>query len=166
MQGTYEFMSAKLLRSLRDHTTHYLHSPIDDLESFYRTAQWAAAFNNGAEGGKYEGDVIKQFRDMIAGQERNDATNMVRDELCDPTEKTMEEYGPFFAHSLPLLAEWFTKLVSLRLSWEKLVGEAAKLEDGEKKNLLHSGFLTHGYRGVAEYLELVNNHRESLMQEV
>ena len=31
----------------------YLHSPVDNLESFYHTAQGAVAFNNGASGKKH-----------------------------------------------------------------------------------------------------------------
>src|SRR5258705_1183914 len=100
MQGTYEFMSSRLVNTLRT-TKPYLHSPVDDLESFYYTAQWAVAFNDGASGGRYNGIELQDFREMIAGSEREQANAMVRDELCPiPSEA---EYGSFFAWSLSLL---------------------------------------------------------------
>ena len=65
-QGTYEFMSNKLVATLGKPRPH-LHSPVDDLQSFYYTTQWAVAFNDGTSGGKYDGPEIQDFREMIAG---------------------------------------------------------------------------------------------------
>ena len=157
-------MSRRLLRTLRD-SKPYLHSPVDDLESFYYTAQWAAAFNDGANGGRYNGSGIQQFRDMIAGQGRNDATDMVRDELR-VTRTTEVEYGPFFAHSLSLLTPWFLKRVELCLDWIHFVDRVEELDSDEREAFLRLGFLIHGYRGVAEYLELLYEHRALLKEEV
>jgi len=41
-QGTYEFMS----NWAGGNSGSCLHSPIDDLESFYHTTRWAATLNN------------------------------------------------------------------------------------------------------------------------
>jgi hypothetical protein len=54
------FMSPGLLRSVRL-SRPYLHSPADDLESFYYIMQWAAVHNDGSGAGKrsrrYPGQV-------------------------------------------------------------------------------------------------------------
>jgi len=59
-QGTYEFTSNKSVGTLR-RPRSYLSSPIDNLQSFYYTTQWAAAFNDGAGGGT-TGSRFKSFR--------------------------------------------------------------------------------------------------------
>ena len=102
---------------------------------------------------------------MIAGQGRNNATDMVLDELL-VAEEAEEEYGPFFAHSLPLLRTWFLKLADLGRDWAKVMNRARQLDGDEKDNFLRSGFLTYSHRGVAEYLELVHEHRVLLKEEV
>ena len=48
----------------------YLHSPVNNLESFYHTAQWPVAFNNGASGKKHNGGGIREFREKILGDRR------------------------------------------------------------------------------------------------
>ena len=82
----------------------YLNSPIDDLQSFYYTTQWAAASNDGAGEGRYNGIEIQEFREMIAGDKRERASSLVRDDLLPATAGV--EYGPFFAQSLALLSPW------------------------------------------------------------
>ena len=160
MQGTYEFMSNKLVNNQRTRPRKpYLHSPVDDLESFYYTAQWAAAFNDGASGGRFNGPEIQEFRKMIAGGERAQAT----DEVTSLSPRSAgAQYGPFFALSLPLLASWWSKFVALRRHWTDVLDDAS-LGDGEdREKYLRLNFYIFGYRGVAEYLELVHEHCESL----
>ena len=95
IQGTYEFMSFKLLETL-EVPEPYLHSPVDDLESFYYTAQWAVAFNDGASGGKYDGTKIRRFREKITGQNRSEAKFVVQNFVRPDTADAL--YGPFFIH--------------------------------------------------------------------
>ena len=158
-QGTYEIMSAGLVDTLR-RPGPYLHSPVDDLESFYYTAQWAVACNDGASGGKYKGTGIQRFREMIAGEERARATALVH-YVLDPV-TAEEEYGPFFAHSLTLLSPWFAKLATMVRSWNGVMHRAAKLDGKDKEKYLGSNFLIYGYRGVTEYFELLREHGASL----
>jgi len=163
-QGTYEFMSRRLVRTLWN-PSPYLHSPVDDLESFYYTAQWAAAFNDGANGGKYDGSGIETFREMIAGDMRNGAYLMVQEDLYPVRRRQAEAYGPFFAHSLAFLNPWLAKVNALGRGWDSMLEEAEELDGENKAKHLHSQFLVHGYRGVGEYFELVHEHR-ALLQEV
>ena len=152
-------MSDGLIRTLR-RPEPYLHSPVDDLESFYYTAQWAAAFNDGANGRKHDGAKIQEFREMIAGDERPLATGMVQKSL-DPL-TAGSKYGPFFASSLSLLVPWLDRFVTLRRDWNRVENRAAEFNSKDKETHLGLNFLIYGYRGVAEYLELVHEHRASL----
>ena len=163
MQGTYEFMSPRLLDTLQ-FSQSYLHSPIDDLQSFYFTAQWAVAFNDGASGGKHKGAEIKRFREMIVGEKRDRATSMVRNELS-PDTANIAEYGPFFVHSLAVLSPWLEKLGAMVRDWNHVTIRAKGLGK-DMEEYLAPHFLIYGYRGVGEYLELIHEHRESLQAPV
>ena len=161
VQGTYGFMSNKLLDTQRSRDQH-LHSPVDDLESFYSTAQWAAAFNDGASGGTYNGIEMQQLRKMIAGHRRARVVELVRDELSLCSAKVEFEYGPFFAQSLVLLNAWWKRWAALARDWRHVMARADALEGKDKEKHLGLNFLIFGYRGVGEYLELVHEHRASL----
>ena len=152
-------MSQKLVDVLWS-SESYLHSPVDDLESFYYTAQWAAAFNDGVKGEKHNGGEIRKFRENISGDKRLAATHMVRSEYPDFLEE--EKYGAFFADSAALLHPWLGKLDILKADWSRLMTQTKKLDDTKMKEHLHDDFLAHGYRGVAEYFELIREHRASL----
>ena len=158
MQGTYEFMSDELQATLWS-PHDYLHSPVDDLFSFYYTTQWAVAFNDGASGRRYQGRVIEEFREMITGELRSLATNVIRDQT-----REMEEYGPFFNQSLALLSPWITKLFGLQRDWVSVMVEAKGLKGVERGEYLGQKFLIYGYRGVEEYFKLLHEHRATLQK--
>jgi len=158
MQGTYEFMSSEL-RALRV-PLPYLHSPMDDLYSFYYTVQWAAAFNDGASGRKHDGVEIRHFRDMLVGDRRAEAVGVVQ--VMVPFLAAARGYGPFFSQSLALLAPWWDRLVVLNRDWMYMMIGAEELKDEDKEKHLGLNFLIFGYRGVGEYFKLVYEHRESL----
>ena len=145
------------MRSLKP----YLHSPVDDLESFYYyTAQWAAAFNDGASEGKYNGTEIGEFRKMIIGENRHMAECMVRNGLCPDTADA--QYGPFFVHSLAFLSPWLEKLATMHRDRDRMMFYAKGLESEGMKKYLGLNFLIYGYRGVGEYFELVHEYCASL----
>jgi len=154
-------MSRRLVRTLWN-PSPYLHSPVDDLESFYYTAQWAAAFNDGANGGKYDGSEIQKFREMIAGDMRNEAYLMVLEELYPDEGGQAEAYGPFFAHSLAFLNPWLVKVNALGREWASVLKKAGEFKDEEKEKYLDFHFLVYGYRGVGEYFELIHKNRALL----
>ena len=137
MQGTYEFISPGLWWHALGIRAPYLHSLVDDLESFYYTAQWAAAFNDGASGRKYDGGRIKRFRSMIASNERDAATLMVERELAHVTVREAAEYGAFFTSSLTLLSPWVKKLSNLRIGWRAVIYQVQDLDDKDREKHLH-----------------------------
>jgi len=160
MQGTYEFMSDELVDTQRTWPrSPYLHSPVDDLESFYYTAQWAAAFNDGASGGRFNGPEIQEFREMIAGGERARATIKLSSLAPFSAEA---KYGLFFARSLRVLTPWRLKLFTLRQEWSDVLHSASLRDGNDNEEYLRLNFYIFGYRGVVEYLQLVHKHRESL----
>ena len=155
-------MSNRLVDTL-ENPEPYLHSPVDDIESFYYTAQWAAAFNDGASGGRHDGVRIQKFREMIADDRRERASNML---IALHPVTSEAGYGTFFARSLPLLAAWRVKSFTLGPAWSGVMHDAT-LRDGEdKEEFLRLNCLIYGYRGVAEYLQLVHEYRASLQGEV
>jgi len=164
-QGTYEFMSQNLVKVLWS-SESYLHSPVDDLESFYYTAQWAAAFNDGASGEKHDGGGIRRFREMISGDKRYDAFREVQTTRSSVWKRREQEYGAFFVNSTALLHPWLKKLDALIIDWRSLAAQAEDLEDTKMKEHLTDSFLAYGYRGVAEYFELIHEHRASLAKVV
>jgi len=152
-------MSDSLVRTLKSHRP-YLHSPIDDLYSFYYTTQWAVAFNDGASEGKQDGSEIREFRTMVAGKERAEAVMIALTKR--PSLTTREEYGLFFAQSLALLNPWWVRLAALNSEWDDVTRQAKALKGEDKEKYLGLNFLIFGYRGVGEYFELVHEHRKSL----
>lgn len=161
-QVTSEFMSLGSLVSMQCNTSR-VNRPIDDLEWFYYTARWAAAYNEGASGGKYNGDEIRKFRKMIMN-ERNDADMMIRGYRHGFWEQKQEGYGPFFVRSVALLHQWSRKLRISFDDWISLREETRGHSDAEKEEYLAYHFLIHAYRGVGEYFEILYQHR-ALLQE-
>ena len=151
-------MSFKLLETLGV-PKPYLHSPVDDLESFYFTAQWALAFNDGASGGKYDGTRIRRFR-KITGQNWSEAKFMVQNFLRPDTADA--QYGPFFIHFLTFLSRWLEKLAAMGRDRNRAILRAKELSGQDMEKYLGLNSLIYGYRGVGEYLELVHEHRALL----
>ena len=160
-QGTYEFMSQNLVDVLWS-SKSYLHSPVDDLESFYYTVQWAAAFNDGASGKKHDGGGIREFREKISGDKRLSAFREVQTRQPGFWKLKEQEYGAFFVNSAVLLGPWLKKLDALISDWLLVAAQAEALEGTKMKEHLTDSFLVYGYRGVAEYFELIHEHRASL----
>jgi len=125
-----------------------------------RRLMWAVVFNDGANGGKYDGPEIQDFLEIIAGDRRELTSKPVRDDLLPATAEA--EYASFLAQSLALLSPWWTKLAALGSDWSIVVGRAAALNDSRREKYLGLNFLIYGYRGVREYFELVQEHRALL----
>ena len=75
------------------------HFPVDDLESFYYTTQWATAFNDGPSEREQDRDKIREFREMISSDQRTYTMGIIKDP-DDLWESDKQEYGAFFAHSM------------------------------------------------------------------
>jgi hypothetical protein len=159
-------MSCLLLGMLKSQGD-YLQSPIDDLDSFYYTAQWAVAFNDGHAGKVDEGKGSDSFRAMIAGEDRENACFLVLGDLSGAWMlsdgwRDRHGYGLFFQKSLSVLAPWKVSLNALRGEWARVMDKAHDLSDEGKKSHLHYNFLLYGYRGVLSYFEIFNEHCDTL----
>ena len=102
---------------------------------------------------------------MISSDQRTYAITVIRDP-DDPWEGKKREYGMFFARSMALLRPWFRKLEALTHDWRRMMKRAEELDDAKRKDYLADNFLVYGYRGVAEYFELICKHHELLKEAV
>ncbi|KAJ7065035.1 hypothetical protein C8F01DRAFT_786607 [Mycena amicta] len=145
--GTYEFMSDNLREALQNHS-EYLHSPVDDLHSFYYVAQWAAAFH------QVDGDhpSLERLRAHLAGTGRAEATNKIR--ALRPLRSDQELYGKFVPKCGRFLRAWHLKLGDLRGDYKEAFEPFWKPEN-RNSNHLQSLFFTFAYRGVADYMEVL-----------
>jgi len=159
LQDYYEFMSSGLLRSVRLSET-YLHSPVDDLESFYYTTQWAAVNNEGSSTGRHETDHLKALRAMLSGSadQRFQATLFVH-RIRRHSKEDAQKFGAFLPKLRPVLKEWYSSILALTESWRTVKG-GFDGSDISRYYIRHA--LVFAYRGVADYLKIVHKHRESL----
>lgn len=147
--------------------TPHVGDPIGELESFYYVALLAATFNEGASGGKYNGDDIQDFRKMITDEFKwIDANGMVWRYPYEYWEQQREGYGPFFVHSMAVLPEWSQKLRNLSHDWLPLDDLPKRYGIGEDEEDLAYDLLIHLYRGVGEYFEILYRRRALLQEAV
>jgi len=111
-------------------------------------------------GRRHDGIKIQRFREVVAGDRREQAVIKVRQATSPRTAEA--DCGPFFVRFLHLLAPWREELVTLSRGWVDVLDEAADLSGMDKEKNMGLNFLIYGYRGVAEYLELVHELRASL----
>jgi hypothetical protein len=163
-QVTPEVMSSELSVG-KWWTGSYMSSPASDLESFYYTARWAAAFNEGASGEMYNGDAIREYRKMLLEQ-RIVADIVIQESDYSYWEKNREVYGPFFVRSMALLQPWSKKLRNLSIAWRSVMRQTRDLSDAEEEEYLAYNFLVYAYRGVREYFEILYQHRALLQETV
>ena len=156
LQDYYEFMSSGLLRSVRL-SEPYLHSPVDDLESFYYTTQWAAVHNEGFSTGR---DGLEALRTRLSGSADNrfQATLFVH-RISPNNQEDVRKFGAFLPRLQPVLKEWYPSILMLIKSWRTVKDGF----DGSNVSRYHTRHaLLFAYRGVADYLKIVHKHQESL----
>ncbi|KAF7325785.1 hypothetical protein MKEN_00429000 [Mycena kentingensis (nom. inval.)] len=159
--GTSEFMSNRLLDA-KAKQIPFLHSPIDDLFSFYYSTQWAAAFH----GDDVPSDLQSLRSDLASGGgQRARGTETIRELVS--TAGLRAQYGRFLILLVPVLKLWNAKLVELQGEWrvaqEEL--EARELPAQEMKEMQTILFLAFGYRGIAEFAELVKSNKDRLREQ-
>ncbi|KAJ7211362.1 hypothetical protein GGX14DRAFT_624497 [Mycena pura] len=147
--GTAEFMSNRLLDSIV-HGRPYLQSPLDDIQSFYYVAQWAAAFHK--DGDKF--DDVKDIRSGLSGNV--EARALVSDRIRTLAASDANYVGAFLVRCRPLLHAWYSRFTDLSIDFAD-----ARDASGEE-SWLKIVFQTFAYRGVADFLEVFQRHKESL----
>jgi len=159
-QDYYEFMSSGLLRSVRL-LEPYLHSPVDDLESFYYTMQWAAVHNANSSTGIRKTDYLEDLRARLSSSadDRFQATLLVHRIRSDNLED-VQKFGTFLTTLQPFLEDWYPSILALIKSWRTVKDRVDGTDDVSQYYIRHA--LLFAYRGVTDYLKIVHKYRESL----
>ncbi|KAF7316187.1 hypothetical protein MIND_00136900 [Mycena indigotica] len=146
--GTIEFISAQLTDAITFKRTH-LRSPVDDLYACFFVAQWAAVHHNST--GIFIGDLRTQFN-----THREIATGTIKDLCYRPGSQDFEDYGGFLCKCGPLFLSWDDKISNMRRSYKYAL---RYISDNEEP--LKSLFITYAFRGVADYMEVLAEWKES-----
>ncbi|KAF8340659.1 uncharacterized protein EI90DRAFT_3117158 [Cantharellus anzutake] len=147
VSGTYEFMSPGI-RGAMDAEDRYLHTPLDDMYSFFYVAVWATLWNIKKGHTKRE-DV---WRDGLRSKERD---AKVVDLLAQRTEKPSQTYAPIILGMIPVLDDWWMKLSQLRRS-----SGPSRDEDQGILRLVYFDQLA--YRGIADFVQIVKKHLQHI----
>lgn len=149
-------MSSSLLYSTSD-PRQYIHSPIDDLFSFFYVGQWAAVHND-----EYptNSQNVHSLRRQLDGtlQSRESATS----DIASLTRSDI--YTPFIAQSAPILREWKSSLEELKRVWAmvELQAREEKLTGTEASDFFVPQFHKFSLRGVVLYLRLLAKIQDKL----
>ncbi|KAF7325742.1 hypothetical protein MKEN_00424600 [Mycena kentingensis (nom. inval.)] len=156
-----EFMSNRLLDAKAKQISFLIHSPIDDLFSFYYTTQWAAAFH----GNVVPSDLQSLRSDLAGGRgQRARGTETIRELVS--TAGLRAQYGRFLVLLAPILKLWNAKLVELQGEWRVAQEELdnSVLHGKEIREMQTIPFLAFGYRGIAEFAELIKSEGKRLRE--
>ncbi|KAJ7224247.1 hypothetical protein GGX14DRAFT_649174 [Mycena pura] len=156
--GTPEFMSLALHRAM-DQDKPYIHSPIDDIQSFFWLAVWAVLFNSRPQ--------RRSQSELIWGQNLRSGDRGGKTDFVDAlTLEAKQGHSPIGNELFPFLQDWWERQRKLAMDWHgNVVAEAAKIPEHEVDNIrsfyLHH-FHLYALRGVKEFLDLVVRDRETL----
>ncbi len=131
----------------------YLKSSIDDLESLYWVTLWAMVLN-------IHRPSSADWQSLLRGSkgDRGGVSKQVTESFLDPA-----THSTFATQFAPVLESWATKLKKLRNDWQGLLASSKTipLHRGEFWPFHYHKF---AYRGVADIIEVVKEHRNSLFQ--
>ncbi|KAJ7692357.1 hypothetical protein B0H14DRAFT_3175422 [Mycena olivaceomarginata] len=101
--GTPEFMSLALHRAMDDDQP-YIHSPVDDIQSFFWLAVWAVLFNSRSQ---------KRSRSELNwGQNLRSGVRAVKSDFVDElitTPHSLRGHSPIGTQMFPLLQDWWRR---------------------------------------------------------
>ncbi|KAF9788657.1 hypothetical protein BJ322DRAFT_1050312 [Thelephora terrestris] len=141
--GTPEFMS----RALLDAPGDYLHSPVDDLESFFWVALWSVVFNE-KSGKKW--DVEGRVREaLIYTNKRLAIDRFLWLEIEERRNQVTQRFQAF-------IEDWWEKVELLHKQWRKEVLVKRPRDADAKYYLPH--FHRFALRGVVNVLEVLDQH--------
>ena len=154
-------MSSGLLRSARL-SELYLHSPVDDLESFYYTMQRVAAYHRDSGTGEHKIDKLKAIiQGGLSGSVDDRFQASLAVHKIRPNDKEdVQKFGVFLTKIQPVLKEWYPLIFGLARSW-RTVNDGIVDGDVVSRYYIRNA-LVFAYRGVADYLKIVRKRRESL----
>jgi len=125
----------------------YLHSPVDDLESFFWVAVWSVFFNKG--NAKERSDEEKGIRDDLVGGRKDDA---MRDIVKLKRHGNNSDITYRFQ---PTLREWWVKVRHRDEVWSEQVLDCEPGGADEGYYLPH--FHRFALEGVVDVLEVLEN---------
>lgn len=153
-------MSLTLHRAM-DQDQPYIHSPVDDIQSFFWLAVWAVLFNSKPQ--------TRSRLELTWGQNLRSGVRVVKSDFTHElmtTNHSRSGHSPIGTQMFPLLQDWWRRQRDLGVEWRRnVVAEAAKIPEHEVDNIrcfyLHH-FHLYALRGVKEFLDLVVRDRETL----
>ncbi|KAF9788668.1 hypothetical protein BJ322DRAFT_1183683 [Thelephora terrestris] len=141
--GTPEFMSRALLRARGE----YLHSPVDDLESFFWVALWSVVFN------ERSGEEFKVEEPVRQALLRNDKDDAIHQFLHLEINKLRTQVTQRFQ---AFIEDWWEKVELLHKQWRKEVFVKTPSDADAEYYLPH--FHRFALRGVVNVLEVLDRH--------
>ena len=143
MQGTPEFMSRALLTAEEG---EHLHSPVDDLESFFWVAFWSILFNKKSG---FPTEAEKRIMDHLG--KNNRAYALDRFLLLPPKYQgnTTNRFQAF-------VEDWWNKVLDRQLVWAHKVVRPAPVDAGYEYYMPH--FHQFALQGVLDVLRVLQKH--------
>ncbi|KAK7037509.1 hypothetical protein VNI00_011001 [Paramarasmius palmivorus] len=157
--GTPEFMSFGL-RDAMERSVPYLQSPVDVLHSFFWVTMWAVMFN---ELNKERSEFEKHCHYLLVGDavQREGVLKLMNTALRSKVLFT-EPTSPILKQMATVLIEWHRSLDTLDDDWMTQVLGSRPGSAGRGWFLPY--FHRFAFRGLAELLELMLKHRQTLME--
>ena len=143
-------MSDDLRDAIRKNQPH-LKSSVDDLESLYWVALWAMVFNI------YQPSDV-DWQSLLKGSkaDRGDVSRQLTGYLGSQHSALVLQFVPF-------LRSWTSRLNDLRDDWKRLLARSRTIPL-HKGNFWPFHYHKFAYRGVADVLEVVTEHKNRLSQ--
>ncbi|KAJ3805956.1 hypothetical protein F5876DRAFT_81210 [Lentinula aff. lateritia] len=158
MSGTPQFMSTGLLYAEFDNE---IQSPADDIESFLWVGLWSTLRNT-----KFPKSAKKEIRwsqSIAKGYAFRETTAInIQEALGIIIKGVPEPYSNMFRTMAPIWSEWFDAIRRIRKDWI-LDWSETNQDDSEDVNLLFHSF---AYRGVLDFIEIFQKHKEDLEKTV
>ena len=135
-------------RALLNTTGGHLHSPVDDLESFFWVAVWSVFFNKDIA--KDRSDQERSIRNHLVECRKADAIDTYSTLLFGPT------ISNIVRHFQTVLFDWWFKVRDRSATWFVKVQRDAPENVGREYYLPH--FHRFALEGVADVLEVLSDH--------
>jgi len=141
--GTPEFMSRALLFTQGER----LHSPVDDLESFFWVALWSILFNSKS---REKLEAERRIGEALIANDKDTAMS----QFCSlAIDKRRNEVTQRFQH---VIKDWWLKVRDRDEDWTKSV--MANRPEGAKGEYYLPHFHLYALQGVADFLEVLERH--------
>ncbi|KAL0572241.1 hypothetical protein V5O48_009723 [Marasmius crinis-equi] len=175
LSGTPEFMSEEMRDAIK-HGKEYLQSPVDDIESFVWCFLWTILFNDALKGPMstafYEDrrDEIKARNGSARGAAVRRIEQIVKTEYDAQRQSFLDEdeLASHFRALAPVFVGLQERLLRLKFEWRRVrkrkecALKRVEEEGGSDAEYWLPRFHLFAFRGVADFLEVIWEHREYL----